>query len=413
MPNFFDRVLAAVAAPPAIPGGNHSIRPFCELYGCLPVVACNKPQLEAGDKIVLPSSALTHLAQLNVQYPMQFSIRNLKNNKTTHCGVMEFSGDEGRCYIPWWMMQELLIEYDDKIQLKNVSLPKGTFVQLQPHQTRFTELHNPRAVLERALRNFSCLTQGDTISIQHGDENFLLNILEVKPGKAISIIETDVNVDFAPPLDLAQHQAKQAQTAKSKQISSSTSTSSHKPVTASASLNHEASAIVAGDFTFHGHQADEQKSMFDSKSHHLVESADKIKSQQTATTSSSSASSYFANLTGGRTLSGKVRNGSKTGTPLQSGSSSPKTHSPKNLSNVNSGTGSIKAQSASSNTTTTTTTTVAPSQVTEVAGNWAYVYSIDEKGNKKLLRREAKEKYEARLKGAANTPFAGKGHSLK
>ena len=39
-------------------------------------MALHKPELEAGDKIVLPQSALLKLAQLNIEYPMLFKISN-------------------------------------------------------------------------------------------------------------------------------------------------------------------------------------------------------------------------------------------------------------------------------------------------------------------------------------------------
>jgi len=47
------------------------------------------------------------------------------------------------------MMQNLGLESGSLLQVRNVTLPKGKFVQLQPHQTKFTELANPRVVLEK------------------------------------------------------------------------------------------------------------------------------------------------------------------------------------------------------------------------------------------------------------------------
>lgn len=44
--------------------------------------------------------------------------------KRTHCGVLEFSAPEGSCYIPYWMMQNLLLEAGALLTVKNVSLPK-------------------------------------------------------------------------------------------------------------------------------------------------------------------------------------------------------------------------------------------------------------------------------------------------
>lgn len=58
--------------------------------------------------------------------------------------------------------------------------------------------------LERTLRHFACLTKGDTIQIVHGDQIFAVNIIEVTPdtpGHAISVIETDLRVEFKEPID--------------------------------------------------------------------------------------------------------------------------------------------------------------------------------------------------------------------
>ena len=65
--------------------------------------------IEEGDKIFLPPSALDKLARMNVEYPMLFEITNNFIDKKTHCGVLEFSAEEGWCYMPFWMMQNLLV----------------------------------------------------------------------------------------------------------------------------------------------------------------------------------------------------------------------------------------------------------------------------------------------------------------
>ena len=55
--------------------------------------------------------------------------------------------------------------------------------------------------LETTLRNFSCLTVGDNIMVAYNNKKYYIDIIEAKPAQAISIIETDCEVDFAPPLD--------------------------------------------------------------------------------------------------------------------------------------------------------------------------------------------------------------------
>jgi ubiquitin fusion degradation protein 1 len=118
----------------------------------------------------------------------------------THCGVLEFTAEEGTCYIPFWMMQNLLIEEGSVVTVTNVSLPKASFVKLQPQSVDFLEISNPRAVLEHALRNFSVVTKGDVIQIPYNNKNYHFELKEVKPQDAACIIETDCNVDFDAPV---------------------------------------------------------------------------------------------------------------------------------------------------------------------------------------------------------------------
>jgi ubiquitin fusion degradation protein 1 len=159
-----------------------------------------KNQSQGGDKILLPQSALDTLARLNVDYPMLFRLQSSDKGTMTHCGVLEFSAPEGSCYIPYWMMQNLLIEEGSVISITNVSLPKATFVKLQPQHVDFLEITNPRAVLEHALRNFSCVTKGDVIQLPFNNKNYHFELKEVKPQDAACIIETDCNVDFDAPV---------------------------------------------------------------------------------------------------------------------------------------------------------------------------------------------------------------------
>ena len=57
------------------------------------------------------------------------------------------------------------------------------------------------ARLEQALRNFSALTQGDIIEISYNSIIFGMLVMETKPGgEGISVLDTDLEVDFAAPL---------------------------------------------------------------------------------------------------------------------------------------------------------------------------------------------------------------------
>ncbi|KAH7441640.1 hypothetical protein KP509_03G047000 [Ceratopteris richardii] len=178
------------------PGGT-----FEQSYRCYPVTFIDKPQLENGDKVIMPPSALDRLASLHIDYPMLFEIHNPATNRTSHCGVLEFIAEEGMIYMPYWMMENLLLSEGDIVRLKSATLPKGSYVKLQPHTQDFLDISNPKAVLETTLRNFSCLTVGDNIMVAYNNKKYYIDIIEAKPAMAVSIIETDCEVDFAPPLD--------------------------------------------------------------------------------------------------------------------------------------------------------------------------------------------------------------------
>merc|ERR1719198_203397 len=98
-------------------------------------------------------------------------------------------------------MNHLCLKEGDLVRVTNTSLPKGSYVKLQPVSSDFLSIHNPRAVLENTLRNFATLTVGDCIVIDYNSKKYEIEIIECKPANAISIIEADVNVDFAPPKD--------------------------------------------------------------------------------------------------------------------------------------------------------------------------------------------------------------------
>ncbi|PIN12737.1 Ubiquitin fusion-degradation protein [Handroanthus impetiginosus] len=149
----------------------------------------------------MPPSALDRLASLHIDYPMLFELQNAAAERVSHCGVLEFIAEEGMIYMPYWMMENLLLQEGDFVRVKNVTLPKGTYVKLQPHTKDFLDISNPKAILETTLRNFSCLTTGDSIMVAYNNKKYYIDIIETKPSNAISIIETDCEVDFAPPLD--------------------------------------------------------------------------------------------------------------------------------------------------------------------------------------------------------------------
>ena len=76
--------------------------------------------------VILPPTALDKLsilpfdcflltsARLNISYPMLFEVRNKSANTLTHCGVLEFVAEEGRCYLPHWVSSSKSIRTDKR-----------------------------------------------------------------------------------------------------------------------------------------------------------------------------------------------------------------------------------------------------------------------------------------------------------
>lgn len=182
------------------------VQRFDEYFRCYPMVMApgrERPELNYGSKIILPPSALDKVSKLHVQWPLMLELTNGDKNEHTHAGALEFVAEEGRAYLPQWMMVTLQLDVGDMIQIKTTSLELAKLVKLQPQSVRFLEIADPRAVLEAAFRNFAALTKGDVFTFEYAGEPFDVAVLDVKPETpkmGVCMIETDVSVDFAPPV---------------------------------------------------------------------------------------------------------------------------------------------------------------------------------------------------------------------
>lgn len=196
-------------------GGFAPATTFEELFRCYPVAMMpdnvRKDDSNFGGKIFLPSSALNRLTMLHIRYPMLFELTNEQKGKKTHLGVLEFVAEEGRVYMPQWMMATLELQPGSIVKVASCDLPNGRFVKLEPQLPDFLDISDPKAVLENALRNFSTLTVGDTVEIDYNDSRFGIKVLEVKPEgphQSICVVETDLETDFAPPVGYVEPEYK-------------------------------------------------------------------------------------------------------------------------------------------------------------------------------------------------------------
>ncbi|KAL5529723.1 hypothetical protein ACEPAG_5708 [Sanghuangporus baumii] len=175
---------------------------YMKAYSVAMLPGKERTNLSYGGKIIMPPSALANLSNMDLESPWMFKLSNPANPAaTTHAGVLEFIAEEGCVHLPYWMMKTLGLNEGDPIRITGAELPKGKFVKLQPQTVHFLEVSDPKAVLEHALRNFSALTQGDIIEISYNSIILDFLIMEAVPGGGgICVIDTDLEVDFAPPV---------------------------------------------------------------------------------------------------------------------------------------------------------------------------------------------------------------------
>ncbi|KAL1307815.1 hypothetical protein HN51_049715 [Arachis hypogaea] len=170
-----------------------------------------------GDKIKLPPSCFTELSDQGAldKGPMYFqlslvhtegssSIEDIDKEKqgTTHSGVLEFTAEEGSVGLPPHVWSNLFSEGMVKsplVEVRYVWLPKGTYAKLQPERVGFSDLPNHKAILETSLRQHATLSQGDILTVNYGELVYKLRVLELKPSKSVSVLETDIEVDIVDP----------------------------------------------------------------------------------------------------------------------------------------------------------------------------------------------------------------------
>lgn len=188
---------------------------FEDFFRCYPVAmmpdSTRKDDSNYGGKIFLPPSALNKLTMLHIRYPMLFELVNESNGKATHSGVLEFVAEEGRAYLPQWMMTTLELSVGLLLKISSCDIPLGNFVKIEPQSVDFLDISDPKAVLENVLRKFSTLTVNDIIEVNYNDSIYGIKVLEVKPeskNKGICVVETDLETDFAPPVGYVEPEYK-------------------------------------------------------------------------------------------------------------------------------------------------------------------------------------------------------------
>ena len=164
--------------------------------------------------------------QQNLPHPLTFRLVNPGNGRIVFAGIREFSATENAVGLSPFLRQSLglgskkapeeaneLQHYlgvnGSGLQAPNETVPrltvhvqeilKGTYVKLRPLEAGY-DPDDWKALLEQYLRdNYTTLTNGEILAIPAGKEVFRFLVDGLKPNEeAISLVDTDLEVDIEP-----------------------------------------------------------------------------------------------------------------------------------------------------------------------------------------------------------------------
>ncbi|KAI4849877.1 ubiquitin fusion degradation protein [Aureobasidium sp. EXF-8845] len=190
----------------------------------------------AGDKIVLPQSALEQLlsaastaaaateqassdfhsyssyyagssrsshrsedSKNQLPHPLTFRLVNADNSRVVYAGIREFSAEEGCATLSTFLQQALDLKDDGaQVTIHARQIPKGTFVKLRPLEAGY-DPDDWKALLEQHLRsNYTTLTRGEVLVVPGpAREEFRFLIDSFQPeSDAVCVVDTDLEVDI-------------------------------------------------------------------------------------------------------------------------------------------------------------------------------------------------------------------------
>ena len=164
--------------------------------------------------------------QQNLPHPLTFRLVNPTNDRIIFAGIREFSAADNLVGLSPFLRQSLGFSGQNnpdevnglgnntgingsepqkahgvlpRLTVHVQELPKGTFVKLRPLEAGY-DPEDWKALLEQYLRdNFTTLTNGEVLAIPAGKEIFRFLVDGLKPNEeAISLVDTDLEVDIEP-----------------------------------------------------------------------------------------------------------------------------------------------------------------------------------------------------------------------
>ena len=191
--------------------------------------------------------------QQELPHPLTFRLVNPENGRVVYTGVREFSAPESQVGLSPFLRHSLGLN-DQKLEktlgsqqahglgegdedFRNESsarvavhfqqLPKGTYVRLRPLEAGY-DPEDWKALLEKNLRdNFTTLTNGEILVVPVGKGEFRFLIDQLQPNNdAVSLVDTDLEVDIEALNEEQARETLQQRTRKAQRTSGTVESSS-------------------------------------------------------------------------------------------------------------------------------------------------------------------------------------------
>jgi len=161
---------------------------------------------EATNKAYLPERVLGAVSDaeespffhFEVAAAAQESDGSDRRRRLTHCGVQEFTAEDGFIYLPDWLMAQLGVSDHGLVGVTRVFLKKGVYAKFVLHCEVDQGEVDLGQSLEAGLRRFACLTLNDAPECLLSGIRTVVVVKEVRPGgprRAIDILDLDLTVD--------------------------------------------------------------------------------------------------------------------------------------------------------------------------------------------------------------------------
>lgn len=158
-------------------------------------------ELNNSNYILLPSTMLLDIAMR--ENPLLFTIQELVNATTHHCGVLEFIDEPGICYIPFHIFEKLQLNYGSIVSVREHICVTGSKIHLKPEEMAFIQLDDPKAVLEESINKYyPVLSVDDVIHIMYEGREYKIKVTKTFPESSVKTLNCDIIVEFEEPDDM-------------------------------------------------------------------------------------------------------------------------------------------------------------------------------------------------------------------